>query len=241
ERLQALSAELSVTEQRERQRLAADLHDSLAQLLSLAQIKLSLAKQQPMQPELAKIIAEVQAVADKAMTYTRALMVQLSPPALSESGLPTALQWLSKQMQEHDLSVSLQIKTKIPTLPEGHALLLFQSIRELLFNCVKHAKTHEATVTLEQIDRSLYIQISDQGVGFDLTDASRKAYSLTSTSGFGLLSMRERMFSVGGRFELESSPGKGTTATLIMPLNASSVELSSPVTLEPIVQSQPAV
>ena len=221
-RLRALAAELTVTEQRERQRLAADLHDDLAQLLSLIGIKLSLAKQQPMQPPLAKTITEVEELTHKAMTYTRTLMSQLSPPALSEFGLPMALQWLSEQMQLHDLSVSVQVKTEIPTIPEEQALLLFQSIRELLFNCVKHAKTHEATITLEQVDGSLCIQISDQGAGFDLAEARKKAHS--PTSGFGLVSIRERMLSLGGRFELESSPGNGTRATLVLPLSDSSVE-----------------
>ena len=215
-RLRTLSAELTVTEQRERQHLAVELHDDLAQLLSLIGMKLSLAKQQPMRPSLAKIITEVGEVANKAMIYTRTLMSQLSPPALSESGLPMALHWLAEQMPQHNLTVSLQIKAEIPTLPEEQALLLFQSSRELLFNCVKHAKTHEATMTLEQVDGSVCIQISDQGAGFDLADARKKAHA--STSGFGLLSIRERMLSLGGRFELESSPGNGTRATLVLPL-----------------------
>ena len=216
-RLRALGAELTVTEQRERQRLAAELHDDLAQLLSLIGIKLGLAKQQPMTPSLATIITEVEDVAHKAMTYTRTLMSQLSPPALSESGLPMALQWLAEQMRQHNLLVSLQVKTEMPTIREDQALLLFQSSRELLFNCVKHAKTTKAIMTLEQVDKSLCLQISDQGAGFHLAEATKKTQSLMS--GFGLLSIRERMLSFGGRFELESSPGHGTTATLILPLS----------------------
>ena len=227
-RLRALGAELTVTEQRERQRLAVDLHDDLAQLLSLIGIKLSLAREQPMQPALAKIITEVEEVTHKAMTYTRTLMSQLSPPALSASGLPMALHWLAEQMQQHNLLVSLEIKAEIPTIPKEQALLLFQSSRELLFNCVKHAKTHEATITLEQVDGSLCIQISDQGTGFDLADASKKAHS--PTSGFGLSSIRERLLWLGGRFELESSPGNGTTATLVLPLSDTLSNRSSPLT-----------
>ncbi len=217
-RLRLLAAELTVTEQRERQRVAADLHDYLAQLLALGRIKLGQAKQQPMQPPLAKIIAEVDEVTSNALTYTRTLISQLCPPVLSEFGLPTALQWLTEQMQERELSVSLHVKTQIPTLPEDHALLLFQSIRELLINCVKHAKTHEAQLTLEQVDGSLYIHISDHGAGFDpLVSTSKKAHS--PARGFGLFSIRERMLALGGRFELESSPGNGTTATLVLPLS----------------------
>jgi signal transduction histidine kinase len=228
-RLRVLATELTDTEQRERQRLAVELHDDLAQLLALTRIKLSQAKQQPMQPPLAKIITDADEFTSKAMTYTRTLISQLSPPALSEFGLPMALQWLTEQMPERDLSVSLDIKTQIPPIPEDHARLLFQSIRELLINCVKHAETHEATLTLEQVDGSLYIQISDHGAGFDpLVSASKNAHS--TARGFGLFSIRERMLALGGRFELESSPGNGTTATLVLPVSDSSVESpSSPV------------
>lgn len=215
-RLRVLVAALNATEQRERQRLAADLHDYLAQLLALTRIKLGLAKRQPMEPALANIITDVDEATHQAIVYTRTLISQLSPSVLSESGLPKALEWLTEHMQQHDLSVSLQVKTQMPTIPKEQALLLFQSIRELLFNCVKHAASPEATIMLEQIDGSLYIQISDQGVGFDLRSANKAKDS--SAHGFGLLSIRERMWSLGGHFELESSPGRGTTATLVLPL-----------------------
>ena len=223
-RLRVLASALNVTEQRERQRLAVDLHDYLAQLLALTRIKLDLAKKQPMQPPLAEIISDAEEVTNKALVYTRTLISELRPAALSESGLPTALQRLTKQMQHHDLSVSLQVKTKIPKIPEDQALLLFQSIRELLFNCVKHADSHKATISLEQFDGSLYIQISDQGAGFELASANKNEHS--PARGFGLFSIRERMLSLGGHFELDSSPGKGTTATLVLPLSDSSVESS---------------
>ena len=79
DRLRALAAELNLTEQRERQRLASDLHDYLGQLLALSRMKLDLAKQYPMEEGLAKIFAELKAVTDKSMTYTRTLITQLSP------------------------------------------------------------------------------------------------------------------------------------------------------------------
>ncbi|HZN44170.1 MAG TPA: response regulator [Nitrospiraceae bacterium] len=224
-RLRVLAAALNATEQRERQRVAVDLHDYLAQLLALTRIKLGLARRQPMQPPLANILTDVEEVTNKAMVYTRTLISQLSPPALSESGLPMALQWLTEQIRERDLSVTLHVKTQIPTIAEDQALLLFQSIRELLINCVKHAETHEAAVTLEQVDGSLYIQISDQGVGFNSRVFANKG-DHSPAPGFGLLSIRERMLSLGGRFELESSPGKGTTTTLVLPLGDRAVESS---------------
>ncbi|MDK2744099.1 MAG: PAS domain S-box protein [Nitrospira sp. BO4] len=215
-RLRGLAAELTDTEQRERKRLAADLHDELAQLLALTRMKLTLAKRQAMPPPLAKIITDVDGFTDKALTYTRTLISQLSPPALAVSGLPVALQWLTDQMQQHNLAVSIQVKTPIPTIPEDQALLLFQSIRELLFNCIKHAASHEAMLTLDLRDGSLYAQVCDHGVGFDPLCATKTANA--PARGFGLCSIRERMLSLGGHFELRSSPGNGTTATLVLPL-----------------------
>ena len=226
-RLRALVAELNVTEQRERQRLAADLHDYLAQLLALNQIKLSQAKQQPLTPpSVMKLLDEMQMATGQALAYTRTLISQLAPPVLQEFGLPMALQWLTEQMQQQALTVSLQVKTKTLTLPEDHELLLFQSIRELLINCVKHAATPEATVTLEVDGDVLTIQVADRGAGFDcLSFANRKSHS--PNSGFGLLSVRERMLALGGRFEMESSPGHGTMATLVLPLGEHAVVSSA--------------
>src|SRR6185295_12306938 len=100
------------------------------------------------------------------LAYTRTLISQLSPPMLPDFGLPMALEWLKEQMQQYNLSIKVQIKTKMLKLSEECDLVLFQSIRELLMNCVKHANTHEASVTLEEVDGSLHIQVADHGRGF---------------------------------------------------------------------------
>ena len=220
-RLRALAGELNITEQRQRQRLAADLHDYLGQLLALSQIKLSLAKKESQTTPLATLITDVQDVLRKASTYTRTLTSQLYPPVLIDSGLPRALQLLSEQMGEGGLSVSLKEKTKIPALPEDQAILIFQSVRELLHNCLKHAQTQEATIILEQVGSSLHVTISDQGRGFD---ASTATSIKTTTSGFGLFSIRERMFSMGGRFDIQSMAGKGTQSTLILPMTQAAMD-----------------
>lgn len=226
DRLRALAADLNLTEQRERQRLATELHDYLGQLLALSRMKLDLMKQHPMEEGLAKIFAELQAVTDKSITYTRTLVTQLSPPVLHEFGLSMALQWLADQMQERNLNVVFQ-STQLPPLPEDQALLLFQSVRELLLNCVKHADVGQATLILKQVNGSLHIIVSDQGKGFDPETVKLVVNTEgTSTGGFGLFSVRERMLALGGRFDLNASPGKGTEATLVLPItNVSSERL----------------
>jgi CheY-like chemotaxis protein len=210
--------ELNLTEQRERQKLASDLHDYLAQLLALMRMKLDLMKQHPMENGLAKIFTEVQGLTGKALSYTRTLLTQLSPPGLQQFGLSMALQWLAGQMQERDLSVVFQT-AEIPSIPEEQGLLLFQSVRELLINCVKHAAVRQATLVLAQLNGSLHITVSDQGAGFDPGSLKAPIKADGSASrGFGLFSIRERMLSLGGRFDLKSVPGKGTVATLILPI-----------------------
>jgi signal transduction histidine kinase len=108
------------------------------------------------------------------------------------------------------------------TLPEDQAVLLFQSVRELLINASKYAGTGAATVTLECRGDQLRIEVRDQGSGFDVTAATAASAGAApggSSSKFGLFSIRERMTALGGLFDIVSAPGQGTVATLILPLS----------------------
>ena len=214
ERLRALAADVNLAEQRERQRLATDLHDYLGQLLALCRMQLDLAKQHPMETGLEKIFAKLRELIEKSITYTRTLITQLSPPLLREFGLTMALRGLADQMQEQELNVVVQL-AQIPPLPEDEALLLFQSVRELLLNCVKHAHVRQATLIMKEVNGSLHITVLDQGVGFDPEVVN---VSVKNSGHFGIFSIRERMLALGGQFDLKASPGKGTEATLVLPL-----------------------
>jgi PAS domain S-box-containing protein len=215
ERLRALATELNLTEQRERRRLATELHDYLAQLLALSKIKVSQVKQQQVSPSVAKGLTEVQQVMDQALTYTRTLVAQLSPPVLGEFGLSSALTWLSEQVKERDLTVELAVEQEIGPLPEDQAMLLFQSVRELLINVVKHGQTHQAMVTVTRAEGTLRVAVADKGAGFDVAAAAA-----SKPPKFGLFSIRERMKALGGDFHIVSSLGQGTTATLVLPLGS---------------------
>jgi PAS domain S-box-containing protein len=225
QQLRALAAQLNLSEQKERQRLAGELHDYLGQMLALNRIKISVAQKHPMEASLARVLAEVQATTDKALAYTRSLVAQLSPPVLQEFGLAMALPWLAQQMLERDLVVSLQLKTQIPPIPEDQALLLFQSIRELLLNCIKHAQVPQAVVVLERKEEALYVTVADEGVGFEPSVMFSAKQTMETAHKYGLFSIRERMISLGGRFELQSSPGSGTVATLVFPITNTLTEM----------------
>jgi signal transduction histidine kinase/CheY-like chemotaxis protein len=214
-RLRTMAQTLTLTEQRERKRMAGELHDYLAQLLVLGKMKLSNvhAHIQNIGGPAATLFQEIDETLNKALDYTRTLMAELSPPVLHELGLPTALQWLADQMKKNRLTVEVKLGTSHLPLPEHQAILLFHSVRELLINAAKHAGTNQATLTLDVTDHLLMIAVQDHGKGFN-TD------SLAPTQPghqFGLFSVKERMEELGGWLRVESTPGQGTTVTLGLP------------------------
>ncbi|HJT20339.1 MAG TPA: PAS domain S-box protein [Nitrospira sp.] len=216
DRLRALAAELNLTEQRERKRLASDLHDHLAQMLVLCRLKLAQAKRFVGPGSSLDIITQTDDVLADALSYTRTMVADLAPPVLHDLGLPAALKWLSDYMKRYDLTVTVELPGHDVRLPEDEAVLLFQSVRELLMNCRKYAGVGEARVALRAEEGRWRIDVRDDGVGFD--PAAITAAESTAGSKFGLFSIRERMRALGGSFDIESGPGKGTTATLILPM-----------------------
>lgn len=220
-RLRALATELNLTEQRERQQLATELHDHLQQLLVLGKLKLGQGKRLAESlPACVEVMKQTDDVLSQALTYTRTLVADLSPPVLKEFGLTAALVWLAEQMRQHHLTVLLRTLSEEPKVSEEHAVLLFQSVRELLINSAKYAGTGVATVSVRREGNALCVEVRDEGKGFDTTGAWQQEGAALS-SRFGLFSIRERMKALGGMFELQSAPEKGTTATLRLPLTPS--------------------
>jgi PAS domain S-box-containing protein len=214
--LRQLASELTIAEQRERRRIATDLHDYLAQLLVCARLKVTQSRSRLEDVETEGWLAESDDILQQALTYTRSLVAQLTPMALHEFGLAAALKWLADQMrQQYRLSVQVEVQPGTPvTLPEDQAVLVFQSIRELLINVAKHARVDQAAVRMEARDGRLVITVVDEGLGSDMAASPTP----TLSSKFGLFSIGERMRALGGTFEFRSTHGKGTTATLTLPL-----------------------
>ena len=230
DRLRALASEVNLAEQRERKRLATELHDHLQQMLVLGKLKLGQGKRlAETTPLCAKLINETDEVLSDALQYTRTLVAELSPPALRDHGLAAGLKWLGDNMKKHDMAVTVTVAEGAEIdVPEDRSVLLFQSVRELLINASKHAGTHEACVKLEQRDGQLVIEVKDNGIGFDLAAADTPNGDLTSK--FGLFSIKERMKALGGTFDIRSVPGQGTMAMLTLPFdNVRSFELSEAV------------
>ena len=222
-KLRDIAAELAITEERERRALASELHDYLAQLLTLGHIKLKLAQQflgsSPAQSE--RYMQETADALQRSLEYARSLMAELIPPELHESGLPAAIRWLAKNMAKHGLTVDLHFDMESLALPQDEAVLLYKCVRELLINVVKHAGVAQATVALT-VDHNerLLIMVEDHGRGYDR--ASVKTAALGGH--FGLASIRERLAAIGGHLKEDSTIGKGATITLVLPLSESELQ-----------------
>ena len=216
-RLRALATELHLAEQRERKRVATELHDHLAQMLVLGRLKVAQAKRIPLlDSQCLDLLSQTEGALDQCLTYARTLVANLSPSVLYEHGLPAGISWLAKQMRRYDLTVKVEVPDLTTvTLPEEQAVLVFQSVRELLMNIAKHASSSQAEVVLEYMEATLRVRVRDYGVGFDMAAV---ADASSSANKFGLFSIRERMKAVGGSFDLHSEQGRGTMAVLTLPL-----------------------
>jgi PAS domain S-box-containing protein len=214
--LARLTSELSLAEQRERRRLADLLHDHLQQTLAGARLHLEMLGEEHGLKQHQAFRDIYQLVMD-AITTSRSLSAELSPPVLYLQGLSGALEWLARWMkQTHRLQVTVAVDPAANPQREDLKVLLFQSVRELLFNVVKHAGTPSARIEMTRREGRTRIVVSDRGGGFDAQAIWQRRPAVEG--GFGLFSIRERLDLLGGRFDIASAAGRGTTATIDLPL-----------------------
>jgi len=212
-----LVADLFLVEQRERDRIAQILHDELQQQLYTVRLQLSLLKDAQASGDealFAKELAATQELVGQSLATTRQLNVNLSPPILRDEGLAEALVWLAAQMErQHHLVVTIDSEEPIVIADKGLQVLLFQTVRELLFNVVKHAETNHAEVRLRQESDQVIVTVKDDGRGFDAA-----SILADRPSGSGLTTFRHRLTLVGGQLDVESSPANGAQITVSAPL-----------------------
>ncbi|MBK8905825.1 MAG: response regulator [Anaerolineaceae bacterium] len=206
-----LASELIGSEQSVRQRIARTLHDTLQQTLVAAKIQLHFLRDQMQQHDDLDDLAELFA---QCLNLTRQLTVELSPPILEEEDLPEVLRWLAAHMQElYGLRVAYEIIGQPQPVSKELRVLLYQIVRELLFNVVKHARVQEAELTLQQEESGLSVIVKDGGQGFDMAALSGK-----TGTGYGLYSVGDRLQLFDGQADIQSAPGDGTQIRLFLPL-----------------------
>jgi DNA-binding NarL/FixJ family response regulator len=213
--LRALAGELTMAEHRERKRVSRILHDGLQQHLAIAKLQFSVMADQLGDNALKLKACEIEQLIGESIQMSRSLSAELSPPVLRKRGLAAGLEWLASWMLEkHGLRVDLAVESR-PELPEDEKILVFEAVRELLFNAVKHAKVSWATVRLQQMEGTgMQISVRDEGAGFD---AGQLKPAGDPGAGFGLFSIRERIGLIGGRLQIDSLTGKGSCFTLTVP------------------------
>lgn len=229
--VRSLTTALDAAQQRERTHLAAELHDYLAQLLVLGRMKIGLLQRLSVPSADNEIVREVDEVLSQALQYCKTLISELSPPILHEQGLVAGIRALATQMRRYDLDVRVDLdQVDECAIPLSCAVLLFRSVRELLINTAKHAAVNQASIRLTCDKGLLQIVVRDES-GFDLTGSQGPPPAETGSvlsSMIGLLTIRERMKALNGRFDLASAPKEGTTATLTIPISPRATTLLSP-------------
>jgi len=212
-KIRSLASELTRAEQDERHRISQVLHDDLQQRLFAVKAQLSFLKATDLSADTYRELDQIQASLSESIALTRNLSIDLSPIILQGEGLTEAMTWLAFRMKEqYGLHVDLETNENFTPLDHHMRMLLFQSIRELLFNIVKHAGILEAKVTLEQVDGHGRITVSDDGKGFD-TEAVLKDTRMAH----GLLIIQERLNLLGCRMEIISKPDQGTRILIEIP------------------------
>jgi PAS domain S-box-containing protein len=217
--LSRLASDLTLAEHHAREQIAKTLHDGLQQLLVSATLTLDRRIRRDSQHGAGTddLLEQVRAHLDQATTIARSLSYELVPPVLRHSGLAAALGWLASWAREkYALEVVVAADPSANTARDDVRTLLFESVRELLFNAVKHAQVNRVMVDLTvNSDEMLCITVRDEGIGFEVARLAEQAG--TRQVGWGLFSIRERVSLLGGRFEIESAPGYGTSFRLLVP------------------------
>jgi signal transduction histidine kinase len=215
--LRALAAELTLAEERERRRIALILHDELQPLLLASRLQIEAASASPNSETCTNCLRKSRQLLDRSARVTHDLGHELSPPVLNDFGLAEALNWLVTWMQErHGLRVTLEAISDSPALSEDCKLLLFHSVRELLFHAAKHSGGDRAAVKMVRNGATqVEVLIRDQGKGF----IAQQIINPAMNNGLSLFSIRERLQQLGGRMEIESLPGNCCQVRLIAPIN----------------------
>lgn len=211
-RQRRLTAELVKAEDRERRRIARDLHDGVGQYLAVSKLKLSKAAESAHGRNRERI-QEVLELLGQAIADTRSLTARLSPRVLDEIGLAPALQWLAEQGRgRYGLQVEFSCGEKTEVRDAQLRGFLFRAVSELLLNVAKHAQAHKVEISLDADERELAITVGDDGVGFD------PAQHEDSGTGLGLFSLRERLDLLGGKLDISSPSRGGSLARIVVPL-----------------------
>jgi len=215
--LQSLAGQISLAEEGERRRIASELHDGTVQRLVLARMGLSKLQASLDDQTLLRQLEDINGLLSSSLKETRSLIFEISPPVLYELGLPAAIEWLAEQHRKRTGAV-VRIDNEIPPaqLSEELDIVMFQSVRELFNNIMKHARADRVVLCWQKNPDTIRLTVTDNGGGFDVESAGTRR---SAEGGFGLFAITERLRLLGADIEIHSSP-RGTSVVLTAPLGA---------------------
>jgi signal transduction histidine kinase/CheY-like chemotaxis protein len=215
--LRSLNKQLIHAEEVERKRLAKILHDHLQQMLVGAKLNIGVLARKSENASFCDSLKEVNVLLNNCIDASRSLTVELYPPVLHKGSFISAIEWLIKRFEnQYQLTTALDADGNFDHIEHDCRIFIFEIVRELFFNIVKHAKTKTAEIKITCLaDNQIKVVIEDKGVGFDAEQYQNRK---NLDGGFGLFSMRERAAAIGGTLDISSCPDKGTRVVLLVPL-----------------------
>jgi two-component system sensor histidine kinase UhpB len=218
EQLVSLSRRLVEVQEAERRDLAGRLHDDVGQDLTALSLNLNIVRDMvrgklpaAVRAALATRMDDSVNLVDKTVDHIRDVMAELRPPMLDDYGLTAALHWYGKEFSERTgIATGLQLDELTPRLPLSWETTLFRISQEALTNVAKHAHAKTVTVMLEELEDSIRLTVTDDGIGFDPQNHRAPG----AKPSWGLINMRERAQAIGGQLSLETHMGKGTWITV---------------------------
>jgi len=212
--LKRLNEHILYSEDIERRAVASDLHDSAAQTLAISISKIKTI-QEPGKSISLESIAEIQGYLEQTVGDIRSMIYRLSPPILDDFGIDIALGFLIEESNKmHDTDIKYINLLDTPAhLKKSNKIAMYRTVSEIIMNIIKHSGSKNAKIELSNNKKFILLKAEDTGTGFDVNLFDEKKFS-----GFGLLTISEKIKNLGGSFKIVSKPGKGTKVFLSVPL-----------------------
>lgn len=210
-RLRALAAEISLAEERERHRLATELHEHVGQILAVAQIKMGTLAAEVKSPAWLAALQEVREHVEASIRYIRSLTGELSPPVLYDLGFAPAVVWLARQIHDQQ-GIEVELRQHPIAWPpcDDSQILLFIILRDLLTSVAKETRPRVIKILMQMEGKDLRLQVEHDG--------AEAADTGGDPPGSALFSLRERLDRIGGTVAVQASPGQDTVIALTVPL-----------------------
>ncbi|SDW36235.1 multi-sensor signal transduction histidine kinase [Pseudomonas syringae] len=213
DQLRELSAHLESVREEEKARIAREVHDELGQMLTVLKLETSMCElaYAELDPGLSERLGSMKRLIAQLFQLVRDVATALRPPIL-DAGIASAIEWQARRFEARtQIPCLVQVPDNLPTLSDAKATGMFRILQEALTNVMRHAQAHTVEISLTLQEGMMCMTIADDGQGFAVE--SGRAVS------FGLVGMRERVLMLGGRLELDTEVGEGTTLRAYIPMD----------------------